>query len=367
MIARVVAKRDDARLAIAGAVVAAVGLAVVVVDDIVKTSLFRPPDHSVYVMVALLIAWGGIAPWLAWTRRGRSADVRCDGASVTAGTERIEAKDVTGLAIAHGARGSSVAIARGPRVAFMEVERREDAARIAESLHAALPRPKIELSVTSRWLAALQALLSLWALVAAPLYYHAAMRGTLWLGQVDGKPLFGIGGVVAAEVALVLLVVRRLWRGNAVAIGRGAWDAHVALHRSAGAAERTETAGMQAGVAAEELAAHTTRIGTLARGDERVGAWLARIDALPSEQHAYRGDAVKKDVLWDTLGDAGAPVDERMAAARVLRRRFDEGERALVGAVVEPEVRERVEAALDEHQEDAERRIEALGPLFRAR
>lgn len=353
MIARVVTKRDDARLAIAGTLLAAAGLALVVVDDIVKTSLFRPPEHGVYLFVSLLIALGGIAPWLAWTRRGRTTEVRCDGASVTAGKERIEASEVTGVAIAHGVRGSSVAIARGSRVAFMEVERREDAARIAESLHAALPRPKIELSVTSRWLAALQALVTLGALVAAPLYYQAATRGTWLLAQVDGKAVFGIGGVVAAQIALVLLVVRRLWRGHAVAVGRGAWDAHVALHRA-----------YQAPVG--ESVAQTTRVGTLARGDEGVGAWLARIDAIPSEQHAYRGDAMKKDVLWETLGDAGAPVDERMAAARVLRRRYEEDERALVRVVVEPEVRERVEAALEE-QEDAERRIEALGPLFRAR
>ena len=45
-----------------------------------------------------------------------------------------------------------------------------------------------------------------------------------------------------------------------------------------------------------------------------------------------------------------------MAAARVLRRRYGEERGALV----------RIDAALDEH-DDAERRIERLGPLFRAR
>jgi len=361
VIARVVTKRDDARLALAVALTAAVGLALVVFDDIVKSSMFRPPEHGVYAFVALLILLGGIAPWLAWTRRGRTMDVRCDASAVTAGTERIEAKDVTGVSVAHGARGSSVAIARGQGVAFMEVERAEDAARIASSLRADVPRGKMDLEVTSRWLAGLQALVTLGAVVAAPLYYFAATHGTWWVfPDVDGKAMFGLGGVAAAEIAMVLLVVRRLMRGHAVAIGRGAWDAHVALHRV------VVTGGEKAEAATADRAAQPTRVGTLARGDEGVGAWLARIDAIPSEQHAYRGDAMKKDVLWDTLGDAGAPVDERMAAARVLRRRYEEDERALVRVVGDPEVRERVEAALEE-QEDAERRIQALGPLFRAR
>ena len=64
----------------------------------------------------------------------------------------------------------------------------------------------------------------------------------------------------------------------------------------------------------------------------------------------------KRDVLWEALADAAAPVDTRMAAARVLRRRYGEERGALV----------RIDAALDEH-DDAERRIERLGPLFRAR
>ena len=104
----------------------------------------------------------------------------------------------------------------------------------------------------------------------------------------------------------------------------------------------------------------------LGRGDEQVGAWLARLDAIPNEQHAYRGDAMRKDVLWETLGDGAAPVDARMAAARVLQRRYGEEAPALVRVVSDDEVRVRVEAALEEHDE-AEEHIERLGPLFRAR
>ena len=158
---------------------------------------------------------------------------------------------------------------------------------------------------------------------------------------------------------MLLLVFRRLAPRPAMALRRrGAWHAHAALH-----AAREEGPEAAPGEAAEEAAA---RIGSLARGDEGVGAWLARLDAIPTEQHAYRGDALKKDVLWETLGDDAAPADARMAAARVLRRRYGAEERALVRVVDDPDVRVRVEAALED-QEDAERAIETLGPLFRAR
>jgi hypothetical protein len=149
---------------------------------------------------------------------------------------------------------------------------------------------------------------------------------------------------------------------------RGAWDAHVALHHDARmTAEATVAAETAAdGATGEERDEAPVRIGHLVRGDEGVGAWLARLDAIPTEQHAYRGDAMKKDVLWETLGDAGASVDTRMGAARLLRRRYGAEEGALVRVVEDPDVRVRVEAALEDH-DDAERAIETLGPLFRAR
>ena len=78
------------------------------------------------------------------------------------------------------------------------------------------------------------------------------------------------------------------------------------------------------------------------------------------------GDALTTDVLWEMLGDAGAPVDARMAAARLLQRRYGEAEQALVRVVEDRDVRVRVEAALEEHDE-AEEHLERLGPLFRAR
>jgi hypothetical protein len=356
VIARVVRKRDDARLAIVTSTVVAVFLGVVLADDVAHLGLFRGRDVVMYILVAAAIALGGIGPWLVWARRrGAATEVRCAVGVVQAGALRIAGDDIRALSVVQAARGRSVAVAHGVRnVTFFEVERAEDAARIADTL--GVPSPPLgEVAVREprRALAIPQALLTLFLLAAAPLYYFAATRGYTTPSIVpDQKALFGLGGVIAVQVSLILLVVRRL-AGHAMAIGRGgAWDAHGALHRA-------ETK-------AEERADEPARIGNLVRGDERVRAWLARIDAIPTEQHAYRGDAMKKDVLWDTLGDDAAPVDARMAAARVLRRRYGEREDALVRVVDDADVRVRVEAACEE-LEDAERRIETLGPLFRAR
>jgi hypothetical protein len=374
VIARVVTKRDDPRLALAMTAVSALGLAAVVLDDLVGASLFRPPGFGMYGCIAALIALAGVGPWLAWKRPGRTMSVTCEPGVVRAGTLTINAGDVTALQIATGAHGRSVAISRDSNVVFLEVERADEALRIAEALNVPVtPFGKLAVKPVRHWLAVLQVVVTAVAILFGPLYFEAATHGLSPAPGLSGKALFGIGGVVAAWVALAVLVARRLLPGHAIAPGRTAWDAHVTLHHRCAAegeidAVRTEEEKRThaAEQAEEQARAEPIRVANLGRGDEQVGAWLARLDAIPTEQHAYRGDAMKKDVLWDTLGDASASVDTRMAAARVLRRRYGEEERALVRVVDDHDVRVRVQAALEEHDE-AEEHIERLGPLFRAR
>jgi hypothetical protein len=368
VIARVVAKRDDARVASFVTAAAAIFLLLVLADDAMHLALFRTPADSMFLTVAVAMALAGVGPWLAWSRRsGRAVRLRCGDGVIEAGRLRIAARDVRAISVAHAAKGSSVAIKHGKRVAFLEVERDEDTARIVETLAAGQSRTcDVVVLPRSGAIAVIQMLVTLAALIVAPLYYMAAMRFDVADGATaDPKALFGLVGVLAAVLSFIFLVMRQLWPNQAVAFGmRGGWETHAALHRER-ARVRGETEGEEG--AREPVATiEKVRIGGLERGDEEVGAWLARIDAIPTEQHAYRGDALKRDVLWEALGDAGAPVDTRMAAARVLRRRYGEEERALVRAVADADVRLRIEAALDEH-DDAERRIERLGPLFRAR
>lgn len=376
VIARVVMKRDEPRLALATTAASALGLAAVVVDDLLGTPLFRPSDLGVYGGVAVLIALGGLGPWLAWHRRGRTTSVTCEPGVVRAGDLTIHAAEVTALRIAVARRGRSVAIARGSSVVFIEVERADEARRIALALSMPVtPFGDLPLRQPARWGVVLQLLVSVFAVACGPLYYLAT-RGLGGPFGFSGKAVFGIGGVVAAWVSLVILVVRHLAPGRAVALGRGVWDTHVALHRAD--AERAEVDAVRsddekAARALEEAEASARaealpiRVANLGRGDERASAWLARLDAIPTETHAYRGDALKKDVLWETLGDDGAPVDARMGAARVLRRRHGEEARALVRVVGDHDVRARVAAALEDQHEEAEEHLERLGPLFRAR
>ena len=374
MIARVVTKRDDARLAYATTLAGALGLAAVVVNDLVQDRLFLRPAVALYGVVALLIVLAGAGPWLTWTRRGRAMRVTCEPGVVRAVALSILAADVTALHIASGARGQSVAIARGSTVVFLEVERADEARRIAEALNVSVtPFGALAVRPASRSFAVVQAVVTAMAIVFGPLYFLAAVTDLHFVPGVEDKALFGVGGVVASWLAVAVLLARRLVPGQAMAIGRGTWDAHVALHRrqvadaAVDAVRTDEEKRAQAAEREEEQArGEPIRVANLGRGEEQVGAWLARLDAIPNEAHAYRGDAMKKDVLWDTLGDDDAPVDARMAAARVLRRRYGEEEEALVRVVPDRDVRVRVEAALEDH-DGAEEHIERLGPLFRAR
>jgi hypothetical protein len=366
VIARVVAKRDEARVAAFVTAAAAIFLLLVLADDALHLALFRTPAESMFLAVAVAMAVAGIGPWLAWSRRsGRAVRLRCGDGVIEAGPLRIAAGDVRAISVVHAAKGSSVAIKHGKRVAFLEVERAEDTALIAESLAVGHSHTSdVVVLPRSGAIAVIQMLVTLAALIAAPLYYMAAaMRvDAAEAGLADPKALFGLVGVLAAELSFMFVVMRQLWPNQAVAFGvRSRWETHAALHRERARVRREAEAGEEPAATFDKV-----RIGGLERGDEDIGAWLARIDAIPFEQHAYRGDALKRDVLWEALGDAAAPVDARMAAARVLRRRYGEEEGALVLAVADADVRLRVEAALDEH-DHAERRIERLGPLFRAR
>lgn len=362
--ARVVSRREEARVALTVTTFAASVLLLVLLDDLLKVRVFPGPGDFVYTFVAAMIALAGIGPWIAWTLRGDAVQVMLAAGKVVAGETVLTADDVKGVAVAQGARGRSVAVSSGDRgrMTFLEVERDEDAEEILQALgQKRAASATLPLQMPSRLLALWQGMLSWVCLACAPLYWMAAM------GHMDGngKGTFGVTGVLAALASAGFLALRQLLKKQAVAVRRGAYDAHVALHADA-PVEAPKPA--DAGVDAKPSAAPEARTASaLARGNEPVRAWLARLDALPNEAHAYRGDAMKKDVLWDTLSDDAAPLETRMGAARVLARRHGEEGRALVRVVEDPDVKVRVEAALEEEEEVAERRIERLGPLFRAR
>lgn len=362
--ARVVSRREETRVALVVTTFAASVLLLVLLDDIVKLRFLPGPGGFVYAFVAAIIALAGIGPWLAWTSRGDLAKVSISPGRVVAGDVVFTTDDVKGVAVAQGARGRSVAITHGPRgrVTFLEVEHEEEVEEILRALgQERAPSATIPLQKQGRLLAIWQAMLTWACVVCAPLYWLSAVGEGF---SSHGKATFGITGVCAAIASALFLALRQVLRGQAVAIRRGAYDAHVALHHDAPvptAAEKARDAEKEG----QPFAPKTTS--ALARGNEPVRAWLARLDALPNEGHAYRGDAMKKDMLWETLSDDGMPLETRMGAARLLARRHGEDQRSLVRVAEDPDVRVRIEAALEEEEEVAEERIERLGPLFRAR
>ena len=356
MLARVLTRRDEPRLALALTVFAPLTLACVVIDDFWNTALFQPPGFPTYFGVAVMIALAGIGPWFAWRKAGAIRRVSCEPGKVTAGSLVIHAGELTALRIVSGARGKSVAVARGRSVVFFEVERADEAARLAKALGVPAPFGELALTPSKRWPAVFQALVTSLSVAFAALYLLSAVVSPVLF---EGKTIFGLGGVIASFASLAVLLARSFGRGEAVALGASRWDAHVALHL-----HKNENGEDVPEVVDDDVAPRP--VSRLGRGNEPTAAWLARLDALPSDAHAYRSDALPADSLWETLGDGEAPVDARMAAARVLRLRFHEEPKALVRVVDDGDVRERIEAALEEHEE-AEQHLERLGPLFRAR
>jgi hypothetical protein len=106
----------------------------------------------------------------------------------------------------------------------------------------------------------------------------------------------------------------------------------------------------------------SVRVDILARGNDSVPAWHARLDATAASVSAgaggYRGGGVAEDDLWETLRDPDAPPDLRAGAARVLVRIAPETAPARVGSVLatvrapdeEAEIREAIADAADEQR-----------------
>lgn len=360
MEARLVTRRDGATLALFLSWFSAAFLGAVLADDMFRLDLIPlGPSIPGFVIVALAAAGGAIFPWLTVRASGAEVRVRIEEGAVHIGDEEpILAGELTGLSIAKAERGVSLALARGKRLVFLELERRADAARVAKALGIETSWfGSIAFPEASRLLAAMQAILALALLVAAPLYF----MGTVGALPSGAKPLFGTICVVGALASALLLTVRRLVPNQALSMRRAVWDRHVALH---------EAEGRFAEHGKVEEAPESRGPSLLARGDESRAAWLARLDALPAERGAYRGEALKRDVLWETLGDTASPVDARVAAARILKRCHEAETGALVRVVADdPDVRVRVETAIDDDldDEDVAIQLERLGPIFRAR
>jgi hypothetical protein len=322
---------------------AASALVAILVDDYTHLGIVPiDPAPWGYMVVTALFSISAAAPWLARGARARVADLSFRGRVLRAGKLAIRAEDVTALRVVEAARGYSIAVAHERRITFLELER---AADVAFVMSAVGPRPDaVALPRSSRVVRVAQIVLSVLVVIAALLY--AAEAFLLWWLPVS-KTLPGFLGVAFAQVAFLVTAIASRRDFASTPFGD-----HVALHASSPHVAHAPAAALS-----------SAPRGWVARGDEPVAAWFARLDAAPAVTSIYR-DAEAKDVLWEIVADADAPVDARVGAARVLRRRHREPQADIVRVVEDSDIRVRVEAATDDDDDGCEK-IERLGPVFR--
>ena len=351
--ARLVAARESNRAAVFLTALAATGLLAIAVDDKVGFGHllpFEPGSPVALVLLATLYGLAAVGPWLRASAPRPRVTVRCGEGVVRVGARAVLAREVAFVSVAPAAHGASVALVlgRGFAPVFLEVASVAEAEEIARALGAPATAATLPPAAPARGV----------RVIAAAITAVSAWTGCLALLAVTTSAFGSLHGVGLVNVALApfaaaFAAIPRLRAPD----GETAFDAHLALHaRAAGErAEAPEPRAEAAGAAA-----------LLARRDEATSAWLARLDALPREGSAYRGDVLGPEALRAVVADDTATPDARAGAARLLATRHGETAPSLVRVVTDPDVLLRVEAATNVDAEDAVEELERLGPLFRA-
>lgn len=240
--------------------------------------------------------------------------------------------------------GVSVALVSSDDELFVETATMNDAMQLVRMTSAPLV-DTFSLRLRSRALRTLKRIaagIGTLACVALPMMeYEVAIFGVL---------------VFSGLVTSLVHVAESLWRRRTVvALGQGldaasgALGEHVLLHATRPTNESPEEPRI--------------RIQVLDRSDEPVRMWLERIDGLSSD--AYRGALPSQADLRLVFEDPAAPLHQRLAAARLLVRRYSVRVAELHDAL-EPEL---VRYFLDIDADDTEvvaASIERPGPRFRA-
>lgn len=314
------------------------------------------PTAASYLYVAVLMVLAALGPWLVTRARGRVARVTMEGDAIVLDGRPIAREAVEAVSLARAHRGVSLAVAWKKRRWFVELENEKDARAMASRLVHPLVRHGTEARAEGRPL--VRAVLSAVQVVAASAYVWAS----LFEGPVD-KSVAGVTAVVVAQ-----LLALETWMRQTDAYGRlrarraTRFDEHEALHRDP--ERRIDAAPSDLSDDREGEA----RGGTVVRGDESTAAWLARLDGMGAglgTAAAYRSP-VDRQALWELLQSEPRDVETKVGAARLLRVAYGEDPRVLARVVADPDERARVETA-ELEAEEAAARLEALGPLFRAR
>lgn len=345
MLARIVDRRQRAGAAIATGLVGIVAMIIVILDEAVfsRTILHALGTHLARTLLAAFIATPVVSPLLV-----RAAKPRRAGGEVA----ELRADDVRGLSLARAERGWSLAIehANG-KLWFVELESREDARRLVRRLRAG--RPNVDGVSIPGEIPALRVVHFVVAAISLFAAVHFATKHNTRALELAFFTALAVAVLTVARVGATQAFRRaRPTPLERAAFGtRSAWSRHAWLH----------LAGTLEDLAALEREDAPAPV--LRRGDESTRAWLARIDEIAAKGGGAYRDGLDEGALRTIAVDEDAPIDERMAAARVLKRR--------IGVTVAAEVKDadaRVRIATAESDDGAAAdRIDELGPAFRMR
>lgn len=302
--------------------------------------------------VALVIA--AIAPYFVLAWRPRASECTIAEGHVKVGIHSFHADAVTGFSVAPDGHGVSVALGIGDQTTFLEVDTMNDARLIATALKKRFPADgELRLTLPSQSPSLVVAMFSFVALVLAGLL-------PFFTGFSEGLIMIWSNTITLTVLLAILVIMRtrkpmKLSWGTATQIeptrtlDRSPIERHVRRH---------ERARLTAPPVAPRV-----RVDLLAQGNDSVGEWLKRIDAL-DRAGGYRGENAPSELLFETVKDDHAPIDVRLAAARLLKVRDNEDRMRIADTVTDADIRARILAVTDEHPEAA---LAEVGPLFRAR
>lgn len=319
----------------------------------VVASVGRWAPAGLYGASAALVL-AAIVPFsvLLWRPRARPCEI--DEGVVRVGRHVFRAESVTGFSVAPDGHGVSVAIGSGAQTTFLEVDTMNDARLIATALKKRFPADgELHLTLPRQSPSVVVTLFSVCALaLAVMLPPYASFRDAL-------APFWG--GMIELAFLLAFLAIGRMRNPMKLRWGTAAQvEPARALDRSP--IERHVQRHAQARLTAPP-AAPRVRVDLLAQGGDSVADWLARVDRL-DRAGGYRGEAAPTELLFETVRDDNAPVDVRLAAARLLKVRDGEDRIRIADAVTDADIRARILAVTDDDPEGA---LDAVGPLFRAR
>ncbi len=357
-------RREQRAVALAVTLAVTLALGILLFDDLIAGGLVPPlgTRAAEVGVVGALFALAAVGPWLRVRAHPRRVRVRIDVPQerVRLGRRTLHARAVARVSVVPAARGFSVGILpHGGRALFVETEDLATATSLARALGGASAAAAMPDGAPDRRLRVAAVFTT--ALLGFAGAFDVATAAEL---ASDGVRRLGALGMLLAPLA-VLFASRALWKPSRGASAT-AFDEHLAMHAAAGTSPSASPPALPVSPSSD-TAEDAGVAGLLGRRAEDAAAWIARLDAMPREAGAYRGDALGRDALLAVVSDESAATDARAGAARLLVMRHGEPTRALVRVVADREVRLRVVAAAAEDPEDAAEELQRLGPLYRAR